>query len=207
MDDNRAAILRRRALFVGSALTAIGCTPQTKEGPTATTAPPSAPVVSVAAPATSPAPSATVVPEEPAPKVAGMPGYDKPEGLSEAANGNYDRLHKFMKESHAMLAPLAAKVPSCKLSGCEDDYRKAATVLTELTKDLRLFYICPGKSAEGQAFEPHKSAHMEFLRKRMGELDQRLSTASGNAEGWKALRSEIAMSKPTPCLSFACPDW
>ena len=146
-----------------------------------------------------------MAPEDPPPKATGRPGYEVPAGISDAAKERYERLHKFVKESHAMLDPV--KVPACKLADCEDDYRKAAQVMTDVTKDLRLFYMCPGSSEEAKAFEPHKQAHLKHLRERMATLDEGLATAAGEQDSWKKLKTDIAMSKPTPCLSFACPDW
>jgi hypothetical protein len=154
-----------------------------------------------------PAPTTTAAPEEPPPKVSGRPGYDVPDGLGEEAKKRYDRLHKFMKESHQRLDPTLAELPDCPLKQCEAEYRKAATVLADLRKDQRLVYICPGKSDEAKAFQPHYEAHKTHLNERLEELDRRLEEASGDAEAYQALLNDIAMSKPVPCLSFACPEW
>lgn len=210
--DPRAAILKRRALFVGSALAAAGCTPNgnakpTEEPPTGQTGP-TAPVVSVAPAPSAPQPTTTTKPEEPPPKtVAGRPSYDVPEGVSDEAKKRYDRLHEFMKESHARLDPALATLPDCTLRACEPRYRQAATVLADLRKDQRLLYICPGKSDEAKAFQPHYEAHKKHLQERLDLLDNSLRKASGDEKAYQALVAEIAMSKPIPCLSFACPDW
>ena len=211
-DDARAAILRRRALFVGSALAAAGCTPNcnpkpTEEPSTGKTGPP-APVVSVQPTPSAPEPTTTVEPEDPPPKtVSGRPSYDVPAGIVEEAKKRYDRLHKFMKESHERLDPVLVALPDCKLRACEPKYRQAATVLSELRKDQRLFYICPGKSDEAKAFQPHYAAHKKHLQERLDQLDAGLRNASGDEAAYQALVEEIAASKPIPCLSFACPEW
>jgi hypothetical protein len=203
-DDPRAAILRRRAAFVGSALAAAGCTPNGKEPDVGTTAPPT-PVVSVAPTSKPPAPTSTAV-VEPPPKDA-SPGYAIPEGVSEGARERYERLHRFMKESHARLDPVLARLPDCTVAACEARYVEAATVLSDLRKDLRLFHICPGKSAEAQAFQPHYEAHVKHLRERLERLDEGLRRASGDEDAYRAILRDIAMSNPVPCLSFGCPDW
>lgn len=168
---------------------------------------PTAPVVSVQPTPSAPQPT-TTKPEEPPPKtVSGRPAYDVPEGIGEEAKKRYDRLHKFMKESHERLDPALAALPDCKLRACEARYREAATVLSELRKDQRLFYICPGKSDEAKTFQPHYTAHRNHLQERLDQLDAGLRKASGDETAYQALVEEIAASKPIPCLSFACPEW
>ena len=112
-----------------------------------------------------------------------------------------------MKESHERLDSALRALPDCELRACEARYREAATVLSELRKDQRLFYICPGKSDEAKAFQPHYEAHNKHLRERLEELDRKLKQASGDAAAYQALLQQVAASKPIPCLSFACPDW
>jgi len=168
---------------------------------------PVAPTVSVDPTPPAPQSSATAEREEPEPEVTGRPGYDVPEGVSEEAKKRYDRLHRFMKESHRRLDPVLADIPDCPLRTCEPRYRKAATVLADLRKDQRLFYICPGKSDEAKAFQPHYEAHKKHLQERLEKLDRELKKASGDEDAYQALLKDIAMSKPVPCLSFACPEW
>jgi hypothetical protein len=206
IEDPRALILRRRAVFVTSALAATGCQPNGKEPDVGTTAP-TTPVVSVASSPKPAAPVPTVEPVDPPPKDPGRPGYDIPDGVSEEAKKRYERLHRFMKESHAKLDPVLSDLPDCTLAKCEPKYQVAATVLADLRKDLRLFYICPGQSDEAKAFQPHYKAHQKHLHDRLEKLDAELEKASGDADGYHALLKQIAMSKPVPCLSFACPDW
>ncbi|MCA9625336.1 MAG: hypothetical protein KC731_40215 [Myxococcales bacterium] len=209
---SREVILARRAAFLGSTLALVGC-PSRGDGPVGTTSPTTsttAPVVDIPEP--SAAPTAETPPPEPsappAKPPAGAPGYDVPAGVSDGAKERYDRLHDFARGTYAALDALGDP-PNCPLkdAACRPAYEKAAATLVDQRKDLRLFYICPGKSEEAKAFAPHYEAHLAAMNARLAAIDEAYSKAAGNADAWEAIKRDAALNKPIPCLSFACPDW
>jgi hypothetical protein len=202
--------MRRRAAFLTSALAAVGCTPAAQQDSAQPQATPTTPVVTI--PQATPAPTTTgpeVEPEPPAPKPSSgkRPPYDVPNGVSEIAKKNYERLHTTTKKLHSVLDEMDNRAPRCAIANasCEQEFRDEAERWHEIQRTLRMFYFCPGKSAEAVAFGKHRQAHDAHLRERIAAVDERIGRLAGDPKRWEQIKTEQA--KPVPCLSFACKDW
>lgn len=208
--DDRAAVLRRRALFLGSALTALascekgGVPPETSKGPV------------VAVPEgvpedAGPEPDAGSLPVTDGgrkPK-AGMPSLEIPDGLSERAKSNYEHLVARMKTVHAILDDVEAGAPKCGIAGCEDRWQPIAKKWFDLDDAFRFSYVCPGSSEQAKAFGVRRQEHMDFYQARRKEVQDWLQQKLGDA-GWtrfEELVQKEQLANPRPCLSFACMDW
>lgn len=204
-DRDRRTILERRALFLGSALAALGC------GPKANTTEPAEPqVVSIPGSAdTTPTsdPEPTDPPERTPSTRGDIPPLDTPPGVSERAKQNYEWLAKRMTAAHDILDQMEKMIPSCDIESCDADWKKLAEKQYELDGSYRS-YTCPGTSADAKAYEERAKLHHEFLEKRRSAVETRLSTALGSGtQRYDELRNEVARAHPRPCLSFACADW
>lgn len=208
--DDRRAIFHRRALFLGSALAALGSCQKTTT-PTETAA---GPVVAVpegkqedagAVPET----DADVPPREGGGLPRGeMPSLEMPQGISELARGRYEHLYSTMKHSHELLDQIESEVPRCSIERCEGEWQPIAKKLFALDDGFR-FYGCPGSSAEAKAYGERQKEHFEFFDRRKKEVLAWLTTTLGDA-GFAKLDELVQkehMANPRPCLSIACLDW
>jgi hypothetical protein len=205
-DRDKRTILERRALFLGSALTALGCGPKTN-----TTEPAEPQVVSIPESADTKPTGDTEAPPEAdrKPSTRGdLPPLDTPPGVSERARQNYESLAKRMTGAHDILDEMEKLIPSCAITSCEGDWRKLAEKHFALDDAFRFAYTCPGSSAEAKAYAERAQLHSDFFQKRRTAVEAQISTAvgSGNAR-YQELREEFARAHPRPCLSFACGDW
>ncbi len=208
MDEiDRRLILRRRALFVGSALAALGCG---KGG-----APPEhasdKPVVVVPA-----EPEGTDEEEET--EIATDAGTERrvrkdapslqiPDGVSQTARQNYEHLAKTFGEAYDVLDDIETTLASCSIddASCESRWRELAERQYEMEEAFRFFHICPGSSDEAKAFRERELAHRAYLDERRAEVWKDRSASSKTK--FDEMVSTIRMSKPSVCLSFGCMDW
>lgn len=204
-DRDRRTILERRALFLGSALAAMGCGPKAN-----TTEPAEQKVVSIphSADTTPTEDAAPANPPDRAPSTRGdMPPLDIPPGVSERARQNYEYLAKRMTAAHDILDEMEKLLPSCDIKSCEADWKQLAERHFELDGSYRT-YTCPGTSADAKAYEERAKLHHEFLEKRRSAVEGRItSTLGSGAQRYEELRNDVARAHPRPCLSFACADW
>ena len=207
-DEIRAAILRRRAAFVGTALAACGCTPSASDGATTSTSP----VVTLPTASGEPAPvepstTASGVPVVPADQ---LPPYLMPSGISAAAKAHYERLNTTMQRVHGLLDSIDKDLPSCDLlkgGACEEAFGSIADRIHEVDRSLSFFHVCPGSSDDAKAYQSHHDAHLAFVRDRFARVKAAVAAAAGEqgADTWAKVQADHA--QPHPCLSFACPDW
>lgn len=206
--DDRAAVLRRRALFIGSTLAALGgcqknSPPAEGAGGTIVRVPAGEPTVTE--------PDAGVLPTrgEGRPSRPGAPSLEIPTGLSEAGQSRYDALVRSMTRAYAMLDELEAELPSCAVARCEDQWQRTAAKLFQLHDSFRFSYSCPGSSEEAKAFELRQKEHTDYYQGRLRSLDELIAQRAG--DGGRARLDELleqeSAANPRPCLSFACMDW
>ena len=206
--DDRATILRRRALFLGSALATLGSCQQT--GAPAETA--SGPVISV--PTGEPEDAGVNDPEPPAGDAGprprgGMPSLEIPSGVSEAARSNYESLVTPMTRVHGLLDEIERVAPKCSMSACEDQWELVAKKLFELDESFGFSYVCPGSSADAKAYFARQQEHMDFYEARRKDQTAWLSGRLGEP-GWARLQELVEKERyanPRPCLSYGCGDW
>lgn len=203
-------MLERRALFLGSALAALGgCA---RSSPPAEHAGPAVVAVPTAATATAPATAADAgLPERGAEPAAGdLPPLDVPDGASEAAQQRYEHLARVMTDAHRAIDDISASVPRCDVGSCEQEWRVLARKVFDLDGLFRFFYSCPGSSEEAKAYAAREQAHMKHYSERRTEMDEQIATALGSDASrrrWDQLLDDVRTANPVPCLSFACRDW
>jgi hypothetical protein len=205
-DRDRRTILERRALFLGSALAALGCGPKTN-----TTQPADPQVVSIPG-SEDTKPTSDTEPTPPAdrqPSTRGdLPPLDTPAGVSERARQNYEALAKRMTAAHDILDEMEKMIPSCAVASCEGDWKKLAEKHFALDDSFRFAHTCPGSSAEAKAYEERAKLHSDYYQKRRTGIEAQIATAVGSGDQrYQELRNEVARANPRPCLSFACGDW
>jgi hypothetical protein len=205
---DRAAILRRRAFFVTSALsslTGLGCDKDRAPAPVPsvdTTTPPTSVATATAAP--SAASSATPPPQD-------MPSLDVPSGVNETATEHYRQLGVVVPRLHAELDAIEAEFrkfcePATK--ACDGDWADLAKRLARFDDERRSMPPrCGGESDDAKAYMAHQRAHDELLGQRRKALDERVASwldEAGRAR-WQA--SLAAAAIPRPCLRFRCDPW
>jgi hypothetical protein len=211
MSDDRAAILRRRAFFVSSAVAVLGSCARTAP-PAEPTSPPE-----INVPEGDPDAGATdaALPssDRDAPRADGPP-LDVPAGVSETAREKYERLASVMTRAYGILDQIEADLPSCSIldPSCEPRFRRVADQLNELDGLFQRFFVCGGASEEAKAYGEREKAHQEHYRKRRagieGQIESELSKDGERGRArWDALRREAYQAAPFPCLKFACPEW
>jgi hypothetical protein len=208
---DRAVLLRRRALFLGSTLAALGgceksgAPPETATGPVVAV-PESAP----AEPTPTDADAGGLPPRvDPRPPAGAMPSLEIPAGVGDVARRNYEALARRMTRAHALLDSIEERTPKCAIAGCEDDWVVIARNLFDLEDNFSRLYTCPGGSEQAKAFADRQAEHMAYYERRRKDVDSMLRGKLGDA-GWARLTELIDKERsanPRPCLSFACSDW
>jgi hypothetical protein len=210
MSEDRAAILRRRAFFVSSALAALGSC-----GPTTPAVEPPPTEVSVPRAAEDAGESdATLPPSDRDASRSDVPPLDVPAGVSDTARENYERLASVMTRAYAILDQIQADLPSCSIldAGCRPRYRRVADKLHELDGLFQRLFVCEGSSEEAKAYAARERAHEAYYRARRTkietELESRLEKGGAPARArWQEQREQAYQAAPHPCLKFGCPDW
>lgn len=213
-DSDRLQILRRRAFFVSSALTALGCnTP----GRPAEAQPLSTPPITepdaggVDVPEVGPAPSASSSAD---PRPEDDPDLATPAGVSEAASEHYASLRASVLSIRSQIDALGDSLPdACKITdqACDLQWRKLAEELLGIDRSIRrLPPRCGGSSADAKAYFEHRDRVTEHLRERLAALSKRISALVGTAQEkqrWETHQRDAVEARPEPCLKFACTDW
>ncbi|MBI4952680.1 MAG: hypothetical protein HY908_11650 [Myxococcales bacterium] len=207
-DPHRAAILRRRALFVTSALGALGCggprPPHPESGSTASGAVVSVPTASGESPLAPASASATTSSHAPAP-VGKLPPLDVPADVSEAARPYFEHLAAAVPDVHAALdgLPVPRDCPIDK-PACEAAWKELAEGLVELDERIRrLEPRCAGSSADARRFEERLAAHRAHIAERRAALVAAVATTAR----WVAMFEAAEQAAPRVCLKYACRDW
>ena len=205
-DDDRAAILRRRAFFVTSALSATlaGCPP---ERPVPQPDPP----VATVEPGSGPLPTAATTGSAPEP-TAKLPPLEVPDDVSDAARAHFEGLVRDVPPIHQELDAAAKELSNpCPIeeAACKEHWEKIAGHLAQAKDALAdLGPRCPGSSEDAKRFDEVLAAHTAVLRGRLERLEREiareLATEPEKAQ-WKQFSEAAAV--PRPCLKFACEDW
>lgn len=206
---DRAAILRRRAFFVGSALTALtGCPKQEspqQEKP---------PVVGVdpASSASTPSPhpvSPPPVPPEPAGK---MPSLAIPPDAKGVVRQEYERIANDVPRIHAELDGASQALGTiCDITDpkCDAAWMKVAKHLAQAENLIfDLAPLCPATSVPGKAFEARLHEHQNHIDDRKKGLSQRIDALLNSDKAklaWKTHKAKAAV--PRPCLDYGCGEW
>jgi len=208
--DDRAAVLRRRALFLGSTLAALGscqkggAPPETGKGP----------IVAVPAgepeDASAPEPDAAMPGRDASrPARGNMPSLEIPSGVSEIARSNYESLVSRMTRVHGILDEIEDVAPKCGMQACEDKWAEVAKKLYQLEDAFGFGWGCSGSSAQAKAFDARLKEHMDFYQERRKNVDAWLLGLLGE-QGFARLQELVEKERyanPRPCLSIACMDW
>jgi hypothetical protein len=208
---DRALILRRRALFVGSTLAALGScareAPPAEHGKSETVMIPEADRDAAGA---AEGQDGAAVPPRVRPS-GDLPPFDTPPGVSGVARDNYEHLARTMQAAHRTLDELESAIPTCPISdpSCENRWRAVAERQYELENVFRFYHICPGRSEEARAFNERDKAHRAYFEARRSKLQARLEAAlgAGGAQRFEQMLMDVRQARPVPCLSFACSDW
>jgi hypothetical protein len=209
-DADKRAVLERRALFLGSALAALGGCARTT--PPAEHADPAVVAVPTPGSATASAPSPDAgLPERGEKATLGdLPPLDVPDGASEAARQRYEHLARVMTDAHRAIDDISGSVPSCDVGSCEQEWRALARKVFDLDGLFRFFYSCPGGSEEAKAYAERERAHVQHYSERRTAMDKQIADALGSDAArrrWDQLLDDVRTANPVPCLSFACRDW
>lgn len=215
-DSDRTQILRRRAFFVSSALTALGCNNSGRppEGQPSSTTEPTAPPVTTAPATAEPTASATATASAaPEPPREG-PDLSTPPGVGSVAAENYAQLRETVAEIRKSIEGLASTLPdACKVTdqACDLQWRKLAEGLLEIDKSIRrLPPRCGGSSDEAKAYFKTRDAARKDLEERVAALSKRISAlvaTQAEQERWAGHQADAKQANPEPCLKFACTDW
>lgn len=204
--DGKNRILARRARFVGSALTILGCSPATPHGETTVAI---APGDVSSAP---PPPSATVADPDagtkPKPPPTNLP-FAVPAGVSSETRLRYERLGKSAMEMQERQAKVEAELAQTPAS-----WRDFAGELEGLFQSVGWFgYPCPDPPRpETDAFLKVLEDQRKVARERTERIkkDAEAKLSKGGKNGAKELErytNEFDVANPRPCLSIACDRW
>ena len=213
--DDRDHILRRRAFYVGSALSLAGCTPAAQEPATPRTEP--APV----AVAAEPEPTSAAAPASPPPRAetpaptGGPPPTDIPEGVPDKIRSMYESLYRHAARGQKEIARVAGTIPTCTIGspGCDAAWKKFAAEQLVL-KDVASSPDGPCDTAvtpEGKVYEKRRNAHVAYLDSLTARLEadvvSLVSGTPGGPKRWEAYKEQARLANPEPCLNFACPEY
>lgn len=206
-ETSRTAILRRRALFVSSAV-ALACSHQSPPAEPRRTV---AEVPSAEPAEAAPEPGPAAAPDAGAPSAAGP--FEIPEGISATAREKYEALAAVVRASDQKLDELDALLrKECDLTSpaCDATYRSMADKLLELSEIVSHAFVCEGSSPEARAFAERQSAEerrYQERRRRVVLAVQARATSPDAKERWKRHQEDAEQANPQPCLKFGCPDW
>jgi hypothetical protein len=206
-DAARAAILRRRAFFVGSALTALtGCPSQ--HGPAGEPTP----VVGVEPVASSTSAVATTSAAVPPAPNRKRPSLAIPNDAKDVVLSHYQRLARDVPAIHDKLDEAAAALSGiCDITDpqCDSAWLAVARALAAADRDIQeLPPHCPATSKEGKAYEERLQDHVNFAMDRRNALQTRIDALLSSAKAKSQWQVHIdAATEPQPCLDFHCQDW
>lgn len=214
--DDRSIILRRRALYVGGSLALLSsCARSGGEAHE-----PEPPSTSVVVPSVDESDAGVVMDAAPPGRGAssqrpGMPSLEIPDGVSETARRNYERLLSTITAAHDLIDEIEAALPAgCSVTdkNCEPSWRVVADKRDQLNEKFRFAHYCKGSSADAKAFAEREREHRTFYEQRLAALDQlvkqTVAGAGPNGETeWSRIQRDVRRGKPRVCLSFACVDW
>jgi hypothetical protein len=214
--QDRETILKRRAIFVASALSQVlaasaltGC-PQDLEPRIGGSAMPVASIPHADGgqlPASSS--SATVTPE---PRTTKIPPLVVPDDVNETAKRHFEHLKQEVPKIHAELDgadQLTRGMCSIEDGSCDGTWAQLARHLSK-ARDMGydLGARCGGQSDDAKRFEKSLSAHRKAIQGRVdaiqGRIDQLLDSDAKKSK-WEGHRAKAAI--PRPCLKYACDDW
>jgi hypothetical protein len=210
-DDDRARILLRRAAFVSGALAALGCAPKQPAEP----GPGSSPVAIPESGGETPSEQPPSKPPNETPSPGDVPSFELPDGISDEARENFQRLFANMKRIHPILAAMDELVPEgCSVldAKCEDTWRRLAAKHNELREVQTFMYACPGTSEDAKLYAVREKEHLDYVGKRLASISERTEKAlqpdgPKGTERWEKIQEEAYSAAPYPCLSIACKDW
>jgi hypothetical protein len=209
MSRVRDVILRRRSLFVGSALTALTGCPREPASDT--------PVVDVPIEGSAdamPDPEGRVVKEEPPEKTDELPPLDVPPEAEGPAQQMFERLAQTIPRIHDRLRNIEKSIPhDCKFDqpSCVSRWDKLIGELNDVDRDIEnILPLCPGSSEQAQRYYERARMHHEFARKRRATIDESIArelARGGKSYEARLMELKIKTSRVTmrPCLS--CIDW
>lgn len=210
-DADRERILARRAVFVTTALAALGCSSQTPQQ----TPPPDASVVATttAAPSTSaggaPTSSANATPGQSSLRpwdavLAEAPPLDVSASLPAADMKDLEALRERLKPTYDALGAAWKGVPtSCAPKDCRKEWSAAADAIKQAHDSIK-----PGLCGTwgGLGYRQRMNEHGAFIHAITKELQDGLSDAAmklGDATTWPQMVNRPP--EPQPCLKCAMP--
>lgn len=212
---DRAAILARRAVLLGTALAAVHC-----GGPSGSTSPPDASTTATEPTSTSTSTATTTSTNRPAPKAVpwadvmrDAPPRGIPSSLSEAERQQLKYLEDSLDARYEAIRAVWEKHPDCDAANpdCKPAWRElgaAAKAMFDATRGPMVFPCGPppGVTASVSA---RKAAHAKFIGKLVERVEAHFDgvAASYSPQGeqeWRRIAANAKKPPPMPCLS-PCP--
>jgi hypothetical protein len=202
----RDRILARRARFIGSAVTLLGCSPSARPSN-----------VAVVEPIDAAVPTATATVPEPV-RDAGTPDVARkagraitiPEGISDETRARYERLDASVSSFRDNASQIEADMktaPKCPGSACDEFWRKMAGRLEELQQQASWFgFYCPNKREETDRFLEEVDRQKNMAGITVAKLRERAAGAVGQGR-FDRYQAEWDAAHPRPCLSVICDRW
>jgi outer membrane protein OmpA-like peptidoglycan-associated protein len=202
-DDDREAILARRALFISAALAGLGCTshePAAELDPVVDQQPVVRPGQPLAGSGDGKRPSWAEV-------MAGAPPLDVPEGLTKREQELLTRLRGDMQRRYETIEQIWTELPTCRPSAADcEDWAAAVTAIADAEEDYGP--LCGPSPEVNYTFVARKRAHLAYVSEiatlLLADLDA-LALALRDQTAWEQQRGRSG-ARPEPCLSCARPS-
>lgn len=218
-EEDRAAILARRALFVTSAISVLSCSSAetaTNTGGTSSAsgqAPSGAPTTGPSTTGSAAAPSAAFPAF--ADTMKGAPPRGAPTSLPPEILAEAEDLEKQLDEAYGKLSPLfTPKAELCDAAdpGCKPAWRALGEAFQDARDVLRRFNGGPCGRWSGAlgTLAKRRRAHQAFMEKKLDELEElyaglALSRSAQGEQVWRGIAANTKTPPPMPCLKCMPP--
>lgn len=206
---DKEAILRRRALFLGSTLAALSCSSPEKVAPDA-----AVDTAIVPTPGSAPAASGTAIPREPAGSswaaiMTGAPPLDAPPAGAAISEQERAALADQAEDMRGVYEALGRAwdqgAPDCPPESCKSQWEETVKQIRRVVEGTH-GPLCGWGESEPISYIERDEAHRRFLREQAEALRARLTEAAkraGQEEAWAQIR--IGGIVAHPCLSCIAP--
>jgi outer membrane protein OmpA-like peptidoglycan-associated protein len=210
-DQDRNAILARRALFISAALAGIGCTTHSSPNepePTESVEPPKVvlelPSGATKRPTDGERPSWAEI-------LAGAPPLDVPEGLTASERALLTNLAENQRGSYEALGKIWSALPECSPSAADcQDWTEAIEIIRNTAYD-NWGPLCGYIPEMTYTYLQRERAHQRYRQRiadmLLADLDAAVDARTNPAdiEAWRTQRAQLLDEAPRPCLSCVAP--
>ncbi len=204
----REAILARRAIYLSTALAALGCTPK-NTGPKEQNVTGTVTVSALGSASTAPTAKPPKVGAPWKQVMAKAPPLGVPADVSPNEKAQLSALESGMKAQYDKLGKLWSEAPSCDPSAAQ------CQAWTKLAEKVRTTYLgmgrrgpspCPGVYGKTGSVVARRFAHQQYIGELWQQLETRFAASArsygkASAERWQALLAEAKKPPSMPCLS------